>query len=133
MRRDIKKSFWVNSEEDYEIKMKAQAACLSEAEFFRQLCRGYTPVSKPDERFWQAMDLMRDIVLRGLPEGHTEKYCKVDPENKNRPSYFEIDLDIYHHSSKLYHLVSIPMLLLRNYKYAQNHQNNNKDFLLYRR
>ena len=60
MRRDIKKSFWVNSEEDYEIKMKAQAACLSEAEFFRQLCRGYTPVSKPDERFWQAMDLIRD-------------------------------------------------------------------------
>ena len=62
MRRDIKKSFWVNSEEDYEIKMKAQAACLSEAEFFRQLCRGYTPVSKPDERFWQAMDLIREFA-----------------------------------------------------------------------
>ena len=40
----------------------------------------------------KAMDLMRDIVLRGLPEGHTEKYCKVDPENKNRPSYFEIEI-----------------------------------------
>ena len=40
----------------------------------------------------KAMDLMRNIVLRGLPEGHTEKYCKVDPENKNRPSYFEIEI-----------------------------------------
>lgn len=40
----------------------------------------------------KALDLMRKIVLRGLPEGHTEKYCKVDPENKNRPSYFEIEI-----------------------------------------
>ena len=30
----------------------------------------------------KALDLMRQIVLVGLPEGHTEKYCKVDPENK---------------------------------------------------
>lgn len=40
----------------------------------------------------RAMDLMRRIVLGGLPEGHTEKYCKVDPENKNKPSYFEIEI-----------------------------------------
>jgi len=40
----------------------------------------------------KALDLMRRIVLTGLPEGHTEKYCKVDPENKNRPSYFEIEV-----------------------------------------
>ena len=62
MRRTIKKSFWVTREEDYEIKAKAQAACLSEAEFFRQLCKGYTPAAKPDERFWKAMDLMRGIA-----------------------------------------------------------------------
>lgn len=42
----------------------------------------------------KAMDLMRKIVLGGLPEGHTEKYCKVDPENKNKPSYFEIEIKI---------------------------------------
>ena len=40
----------------------------------------------------KAMDLMRRIVLGGFPEGHTEKYCKVDPENKNKPSYFEIEI-----------------------------------------
>ena len=40
----------------------------------------------------KAMDLMRRIVLVGFPEGHTEKYCKVDPENKNKPSYFEIEI-----------------------------------------
>ena len=40
----------------------------------------------------KAMDLMRRIVLGGLPEGHTEKYCKVDPDNKNKPSYFEMEI-----------------------------------------
>lgn len=64
MRREIKKSFWVNAKEDYEIKTKAQAACLSEAEFFRQLCKGYTPTAMPDERFWQAMDLIREFADR---------------------------------------------------------------------
>lgn len=40
----------------------------------------------------KSMNLMRRIVLGGLPDGHTEKYCKVDPENKNKPSYFEIEI-----------------------------------------
>ena len=62
MRRNIKKSFWVTREEDYEIKEKAQAACLSEAEFIRQLVSGYTPAAKPDERFWKAMDIMREMA-----------------------------------------------------------------------
>ena len=61
MRRDIKKSFWVNKEEDREIKMKAQAACLSEAEFFRQRVKGYSPAARPDERFWQAMEIIREF------------------------------------------------------------------------
>ena len=40
MKRNIKKSFWVNAEENQEISMKAQAACLSEAEFMRQRVKG---------------------------------------------------------------------------------------------
>ena len=61
MRRNIKKSFWVNAAEDQEIKQKAQAACLSEAEFFRQRVRGYCPPAKPDERFWAAMHMIREF------------------------------------------------------------------------
>ena len=52
MRRDIKKSFWVNSEEDRDIKAKSQAAGLTEAEFLRQRVKGYYPVIMPDEVFW---------------------------------------------------------------------------------
>ena len=62
MRRNIKKSFWVNLEEDFEIKEKARAACLTEAELFRQLIKGYTPAVKPDDRFWKAMDLIRELA-----------------------------------------------------------------------
>ena len=55
MRRDIKKSFWVNSEEDRDIKAKSQAAGLTEAEFLRQRVKGYHPVIMPDEVFWKTM------------------------------------------------------------------------------
>lgn len=42
----------------------------------------------------KAMDFMKKTVLRGLPEGHTEKYCKVDPENKLKESYFEFEIKL---------------------------------------
>lgn len=40
----------------------------------------------------KAMDFMRRTVLNGLPEGHTEKYCKVNPKNRENESYFEIEI-----------------------------------------
>ncbi|MGM9942230.1 MAG: ATP/GTP-binding protein [Bulleidia sp.] len=40
----------------------------------------------------KAMDFMRTVVVSGLPDGHTDKYCKVDPENMNVPSYFEMEI-----------------------------------------
>ncbi len=40
----------------------------------------------------KAMNFMKQVVLSGLPDGHTEKYCKVDPANKNKASYFEIEI-----------------------------------------
>lgn len=40
----------------------------------------------------KAMDFMKKTVIEGLPVEHTEKYCKVKPENKEKPSYFEIEI-----------------------------------------
>ena len=62
MRRDIKKSFWVNSEEDRDIKAKSQAAGLTEAEFLRQRVKGYYPVIMPDEVFWKTMESIREFA-----------------------------------------------------------------------
>ena len=40
----------------------------------------------------KAMQFMRHTVIAGLPGGHTEKYCKINPENKDRVSYFEVEI-----------------------------------------
>lgn len=40
----------------------------------------------------KALDFMRRIVLHGLPKGHTDKYCKLDEANKEKMSYFEIEI-----------------------------------------
>ena len=52
----------MNQAESDELKEKSQAACLSEAEFLRQLVKGYTPVARPDERFWRAMEFIREFA-----------------------------------------------------------------------
>lgn len=40
----------------------------------------------------RAMGFMRDTVIDGLPDGYTEKYCKTDQDNKEKPSYFEMEI-----------------------------------------
>lgn len=40
----------------------------------------------------KAIQCMRSIVLNGSVEGYTEKYCRMDDDNQNKPSYFEVEL-----------------------------------------
>ena len=40
----------------------------------------------------KAMDLMRRIVVYRFPEGITDKYCRTEDENRDRPSYFEVEI-----------------------------------------
>ena len=40
----------------------------------------------------KALDYMRHIVLYGLPKGHTDMYCKIDDANKEKESYFELEI-----------------------------------------
>ena len=40
----------------------------------------------------KALDYMRRIVLYGLPKGHTDMYCKIDEANKEKASYFEVEI-----------------------------------------
>ena len=67
MNRIIKKNIWVNQREADDLRAKAQAACLTEAEFIRKLIDGYVPPPVPDDRLFQAMevvDRMADEVNR---------------------------------------------------------------------
>lgn len=40
----------------------------------------------------KAVDFMKKTVIRGLPDGYSEKYCKTAAENRTKPSYFELEL-----------------------------------------
>lgn len=40
----------------------------------------------------KALSFMRRTVLSGLSNGYVDKYCKVDRENRDKESYFEIEL-----------------------------------------
>lgn len=42
----------------------------------------------------KALEFMKRIVLWGLPDGYTDKYCKVNDENKDKVSYFEVEIMI---------------------------------------
>ena len=62
MRRNVKKSLWMSKEEEWDLKQKAQAACLTESEFIRQRIAGYRPSHHIDDRFWRAMDIIREFA-----------------------------------------------------------------------
>jgi AAA15 family ATPase/GTPase len=40
----------------------------------------------------KALNFMRTVIVKGLPDGHTDQYCKIDPQNKNKASYFELEI-----------------------------------------
>lgn len=44
--------------------------------------------------FVKAMDFMKKSIVKELPFGHTEMYCKMIPDNIEKASYFEMELSI---------------------------------------
>lgn len=42
--------------------------------------------------FVKAMEFMQKTVIKGLPNGHTDCYCKMVPSNQDKESYFEMEL-----------------------------------------
>lgn len=42
----------------------------------------------------KALDFMRDTVINKLPDGYSEQYCKTDQDNKEKPSYFEVEIKL---------------------------------------
>lgn len=50
--------------EAQDLKKKARKACMSEARLMRMLLEGYNPPVAPDDRFYSAMDEMRNASER---------------------------------------------------------------------
>lgn len=44
--------------------------------------------------FVKALNFFRETVKNALPKGSTEMYCKIDGNNKDKPSYFEVEVKV---------------------------------------
>ena len=62
MRLTKEKHVRLSDSENEQLKRNAAAACMTESAFIRQLITGNVPVVNPDERFWQAMELIREFA-----------------------------------------------------------------------
>ncbi len=62
MKKSREKHIRLSEEEFADLQKKAAAACMSDSEFIRQLIRGYAPIAAPDERFYQVMDIVRELA-----------------------------------------------------------------------
>ena len=40
----------------------------------------------------KALNFMKKTIVDGLPKGHTDMYCKTDRANKEKKSYFELEI-----------------------------------------
>ena len=62
MKKGKEKHIRLSEAECEDLRRKAEAACMTESAFIRQLIAGYVPVQAPDERFFKMMDLIRDFA-----------------------------------------------------------------------
>lgn len=44
--------------------------------------------------FVKALNFFRETIINKLPKGSTEMYCKLDDNNKEKPSYFEVEVKV---------------------------------------
>ena len=74
-----------NVDKQNHVKNTAQFGLLKFAAIYGANAAGKSNLVK-------AMDFMRSTVVDSLPKGHTEKYCKSDISNRDKASYFELEI-----------------------------------------
>ena len=62
MKKTREKHLRLTETEFEDLQKKAQAACLTESAFIRQLIAGYVPVAAPDDRFFAAMEIISEFA-----------------------------------------------------------------------
>lgn len=60
-KREYRVPVYLNKREKEDLQRKAEAACMEQTRFIRMLIAGYTPRPAPDERFYEFMDLIREM------------------------------------------------------------------------
>lgn len=80
-KRNIKKNFWLNAEEDAALKDKAKRCGVDETTLLRMLIMGFEPREKPDEKFYGVVRNLSGIAgrLNQLAiKSHTYDYIDTD-------------------------------------------------------
>lgn len=62
-KRNVKKNYWLSTEEAEEYYKKVKKTGLNESEFFRAVILGYKIKEKPDERFYNVIKDLRGIAI----------------------------------------------------------------------
>ena len=60
-KREFRVPVYLTFDEKEDLHQKAQAACMDHNQFIRMLIMGYAPRPAPDDRFYQAMYLIREM------------------------------------------------------------------------
>ena len=60
-KREFRVPVYLTFDEKEDLHRKAQAACMDHNQFIRMLIMGYAPRPAPDDRFYQAMDLIKEM------------------------------------------------------------------------
>lgn len=61
--RNIKKNFYLNTEEDIIFRNKCRKAKVSQSEFFRKVILDYELKEKPDEEFYEIIKILRGMSI----------------------------------------------------------------------
>ncbi len=58
----------------------------------------------------KAIEFMKTTITKGIPTGHTEKFCKIDKGNIYKTSYFEFEIKL----DEKYYAYGFELLLNRS-------------------
>ena len=89
-KREYRVPVYLNRQEKEDLHRKADAACMECTRFIRMLIAGYEPRPLPDDKFYEAMELIR---------GMEDKLDKIY-EHMTDPNL----ADIIRHESEKWHL-----------------------------
>lgn len=62
MSNRIKKQFWFTPEEEAEFRRKVALTGLPQSSIIRMLIKGYEPRERPDDRFFQAINSLNEMI-----------------------------------------------------------------------
>lgn len=80
-KRQLKKSFWIDEEENEKLKIIVSKTCKTESDLFRDLINGNSIKEKPDEQFYESIKelrlLSRQLEKLNLNDNNNLNYDKL--------------------------------------------------------